>query len=125
MKTRITCTAWRGVRKNTLQGFATIRIDELHMSVRDVAVHEKDGARWAAPPARPQLSKEGAAIRDEAGKVQYSPVLEFDGRQVRDAFSEAVIRAVLRHDPHAFDASPQERRPAAAAAPLADSEIPF
>jgi hypothetical protein len=42
-------------------------------------------------------------VRDDTGKVQYWPVLEFDSRAVRDAFSAAVIRALLEFAPAAFD----------------------
>jgi hypothetical protein len=37
------------------------------------------------------------------GKVAYTPILEFTSRAVRDAFSHAVIDAVLEGVPHAFD----------------------
>jgi hypothetical protein len=35
-------------------------------------------------------------------KVQYSPILEIEDREVRDAFSRAVINAVLARDPSAL-----------------------
>jgi hypothetical protein len=74
---RMVCRNFRPLRKNTLVGFAEIHVAELDLTMKDVAIHEKNGSRWSAPPARPQLSKDGAAIQDEAGKVQYASILEF------------------------------------------------
>jgi hypothetical protein len=99
---KMVCKGFRPLRKNTLLGFAEVHIAELDLSMKDIAIHEKNGSRWAAPPARPQLSKDGAAIRDDAGKVQYAPILEFGSRASRDRFSQQVIDAVLIRIPGAF-----------------------
>jgi hypothetical protein len=98
MKHSIDCLDFKPRRKNTLIGFADIFIRELRLVIHDVALHEKHGARWAALPSRPWI-KDGALVTDETGKVQYSPILEFDGRETRDAFSVAVWRAVLARHP--------------------------
>jgi hypothetical protein len=92
---KITCKKVQLLVRNTLRGFCEIHIAELDLVMRDVAVHEKNGSRWAQPPARPQLSKDGTAIKDEAGKIKYSQILEFGGRESRDRFSAAVVAAVL------------------------------
>jgi hypothetical protein len=122
MKTTIVCDDWRSLRRNTLLGFATIKIQELHLLIRDVAIHEKDGRRWAQPPARPQI-KDGALVTDAAGKLQYFPIMEFDGRGVRDAFSSAVCAAILAHEPRAFSAAVE--RPQALQHADMNDEIPF
>jgi hypothetical protein len=101
-KLTIECLDWRPLHRRTLQGFATIRVTEMQLSIKDVALHAKDTSRWAALPAKPIL-RDDAVVRDEVGKAQYIPVLEFDSRAVRDAFSSAVIKAVLERFPHAFD----------------------
>jgi hypothetical protein len=95
---KLVCKSFRPLRKNTLFGFAEVHIAEFDMVLKDIAVHEKGGSRWAAPPARPQLSKDGAAIKDAAGKIQYSPIIEFASREARDRFSAAVISAVCATD---------------------------
>jgi hypothetical protein len=103
-KLTVTCNAFRTLHRNTLCGFAEIEIAELKLTVRDVAVHQKGQARWAQLPAKPQI-KDGALVKDATtGEVQYTPIMDFSGRAVRDAFSAAVVRAVLAWDPHAFDA---------------------
>ena len=45
------------------------------------------------------------AINDD-GKPLFYPVMSFELRAVADAFSAAVIIAVLKHSPRAFDESP-------------------
>ena len=101
-KLTIRCIGWRQLCRNTLRGFATIQIAELHMTMREVAVHEQNGKTWAQPPARPWV-KGGQLVTDENGKVQYSPLFEFDSAAVRNAFSTAVISALLVFDEHALE----------------------
>lgn len=100
-KLTVHCTDFRPLRRNTLCGFAIITIAELKLTIRDVAIHQKGELRWAQLPAKPQI-KDGALIKDSAGKVQYWPVLEFTSDPVRKAFSQAVIAAVLERVPGAF-----------------------
>jgi hypothetical protein len=61
-KFSVAITDFRPLHKNTLRGFATIRIPELRLEIRDVAVHEKGSSRWAQLPARPQLDRNGVPI---------------------------------------------------------------
>jgi hypothetical protein len=93
MKHTIDCLAFKPLDKNTLRGFARIRIRELHLIVNDVTLHEKGASLWAGLPARPQV-RDGAVVTDERGKIAYAAVLEFETRAASDAFSDAVWRAV-------------------------------
>jgi|SRR6516225_7211127 len=77
------------------------RFRELRLEVRDVAVHRKGAARRAQLPAKPQV-RDGALVKDDAGRVQYVHIMDFDSRDVCDAFSRAVIAAVIRFAPDAF-----------------------
>jgi hypothetical protein len=97
----ITCDDWRPVRRNTLCGFARIHIAELDLSIYDVAVHQKGDRSWARLPSKPWI-RDGAVVTDDDGKVQYSPILEFSRREVREAFSNAVVRAVVERFPNAL-----------------------
>jgi hypothetical protein len=101
-KFSISCRAFHPLHRNTLRGFAEIHIEELRLTIRDVALHEKGTARWAQLPAKPQI-RDGELVRDEADKIQYVHLMDFDSRAVRDAFSAAVIRAVLEFAPAAFE----------------------
>ena len=63
---KIVCKKVSPLERNTLRGFAEINITDLGMTVRDVAIHTKNGSTWAAPPAKPQL-RDGVAVKDDAG----------------------------------------------------------
>jgi hypothetical protein len=94
LEDRIICLEWRPCDRNTLKGFAKIKVSPWHLIMDGVAVHERDGRSWAQLPARPQIDKEtGQVVRDGA-KIQYAKVLEFDDREVANRFSDAVVAAV-------------------------------
>jgi hypothetical protein len=98
----------RPLRRNTLVGFAQVRIVELRMIIADVAVHEKANSRWASLPSKPVLDHAGVAQRDAAtNKIRHVTILEFDSPAVRAVFSTAAIAAVLAAFPDAF-AEPME-----------------
>jgi hypothetical protein len=53
------------------------------MTMRDVAVHVKNGSALAQPPAKPQI-KDGVVVTDNSGKAQYVNIIEFGSRDARD-----------------------------------------
>jgi hypothetical protein len=63
------------------------------------------------------------AIKDDSGRPQYVSILEFRTREISDAFSQSVIRAVLEHAPDAFDDEPQPKTTSRQSAP--DADVPF
>jgi hypothetical protein len=98
VKHTLDCLAFRKFAKNTLVGFARIRINELKLVIDDVSLHEKGEARWASLPAKPQV-RDSALVADGNGKLAYVAVLEFETREARDAFSAAVWRVVADKRP--------------------------
>jgi hypothetical protein len=100
-KMTITCQAWRPLTKGSLRGFAVIHVAELALTIRDVALHESRNKCWAALPSKPWIEND-RLVRDDAGKAKYSPLFEFDRPEVRSAFSDAVVRAVLDGYPEAL-----------------------
>ena len=101
-KLTLQCVGWKPLRRNTLVGFAEIRVAAMRLTIADVAIHDKGTARWAALPAKPQM-RDGVLVRDDAGKGQYVQLFEFDNGEVRNAFSRAAIAAVLELHPDVFD----------------------
>jgi hypothetical protein len=59
----ITLLDFKPVRRNTLVGFAKVRIGRA-LIISDVTVHVSYGRRWAAMPAKPQISRVGMVVRD-------------------------------------------------------------
>jgi hypothetical protein len=100
MKHTLVCLDFKALPKNTLVGFARIRVNELKLVIHDVTLHQKGEARWAILPAKPQV-KDGAVVIDhDTGKAAYLPILEFESREAREAFSHAVWRAALERYPN-------------------------
>lgn len=82
------------IRKNTLRGFAKVRLAS-GMILHDIAIHlGSDDKAWASSPSKAMLDREGQALRDETGKIRYSPVIGFATKQQRDRFSDIIVRAV-------------------------------
>ena len=90
-------------RSNTLFGIIDIVVLEMHLRIKDATVHESHGRRWVGLPAKPMITREGQALRDERGKIAYSAVLQFTDRATADAFSARTIAALLERDPDAFE----------------------
>jgi hypothetical protein len=88
---------------NTLRGFCTIVVPELHLRIHDVSVFEKGDSRWVSLPAKPQIGRDGSVRKGENGKPLYTPVMEFTDKKVRDAFSHRVVAALLEFAPAAFE----------------------
>ena len=102
-KLTLECVGWKPLRRNTLAGFASIRIADMRLTVIDVALHNKGSQRWASLPSKPIIDRDGVAKRDAtSGKITYTPLLDFDSAAVRSAFSDAAIAAVLTLHPDAF-----------------------
>jgi hypothetical protein len=85
---------FRSLVRNTLRGFARVRLPE-GIILHDVSIHISDGKPWASPPGRPMVGRDGRQLKDATGKPQFSPTLTFTSRADRDAFSNAIIEAVL------------------------------
>jgi hypothetical protein len=100
MKLTVVCEAWKTYRKNTLKGFATIKLVELDLSISDIGLHTSHGKAWAALPSKARV-KDGRHV-SEAGKFAYDNIFKFGREEVRRAFSDRVVEAVARFDPHAL-----------------------
>jgi hypothetical protein len=87
---------WRPCNRNTLRGFAKIKIPAWGLILDGVAVHEKEGRDWAQLPARPQINKDGDVIREDDGKIRYAKIMEFDDKRKSWDFSDEVVAAVKR-----------------------------
>jgi hypothetical protein len=52
---------------NTLRGFVTVVVPELHMKINDITVHQKNESRWIGLPGRAQVGRDGQVRKDERG----------------------------------------------------------
>jgi hypothetical protein len=98
MKFTVKVTEFRPFRRNTLRGFATVHVDEPQLTLHDIAVHQHDSdARWVGLPAKPIVAP-AATSNAPPTAVEYVRPFTFDARAVSDAFSAAVIAALLDYD---------------------------
>lgn len=97
----ITVSGWKPFDRNTMRGFCTVHLPS-GMTLHDVAIHLSNGSWWASPASKPQLTRDGQAVKDDAGKIKYVPVVSFESKAVRDRFSASVIEALRAAHPEAL-----------------------
>jgi hypothetical protein len=102
MDKHIRVTDWRPLRKNSLLGFARIEFPS-GMIISDVTILNGERGPWASPPSKPQIDRDGSVVRDQNGKIRYSPFIEFTSREVRNRWSATVIEALRVVHPEAFE----------------------
>jgi hypothetical protein len=102
MTATITITDWKPLERNSPRGFLTARLPS-GMILRDVAIHTSEGRWWASPASKAQLDKDGQALRDDVGKIKYSPVISFADKATRDKFSAQVLEALKAAHPEVFE----------------------
>ena len=92
---------WRPMRKGALLGFAKVEMPS-GMIISDVTILTGERGTWASPPSKPMVSRDGVALTDDAGKLRYSPIIEFVSKEVRNRFSEAVVAGLRAAYPEAI-----------------------
>jgi DNA-binding cell septation regulator SpoVG len=92
---------WRPMQKGALRGFAKIALPS-GMIISDVTVLTAERGPWVSPPSKPMVGRDGIALRDDGGKMKYSPIIEFTSRERRDQFSAAVLAALAALHPDAL-----------------------
>jgi hypothetical protein len=86
---------FRPVERNTLRGFAKIKVRLWGGLVVDgIAIHTKNERSWAQLPAKPMLDRDGNVVREDDGRIRYVKMLGFDDRDVSDNFSRDVLNAL-------------------------------
>jgi hypothetical protein len=102
-KLTVEVETFKPLRSNTLFGFVTVTLPELHLTIHDLTIHESNGKRWIGLPGKPWVDKDGNVKRGDTGKILYAPVLEFTDKETRDAFAARVLASLLTRFPHAFE----------------------
>jgi hypothetical protein len=90
VKHSVPCRGFRVFTKGTLVGDAAVLIPELRFTIFDVALHQKNAAHWVQLLSK-HMAREGRRVINEATWKPLCPLfIEFEDRETRDAFSEAV-----------------------------------
>lgn len=98
----IIITDWKPIARNSLRGFFTATMPS-GLVFHEVAAHTSNGKKWVSPPSKPMVGKDGVALKDENGKVKYSPLISFSDKATRDKWSSAVVNALEQQMPGAFN----------------------
>jgi hypothetical protein len=92
---------FKPLHRATLRGFFNAAMPS-DLVLHEVALHHRDGTWWVQPASKPMLSRDGTVLRDDAGKIRYSPIVSFRTKQARDRFNRAVLEALRATHPEAF-----------------------
>ncbi len=93
---------WRPMRRNSLMGFVKAELPS-GMIIADITILTGERGPWASPPSKPMVGRDGAVLKDDAGKTKYSPIIEFASKEIRDRFSTTIIDALRLSHPDAFE----------------------
>jgi hypothetical protein len=100
MTPSITIEEFKPFLKNSLIGFVRVRMPS-GVIYHDVSIHKQGDSAWASPSAKPQIGRDGTHIKKD-GKPQYSPVVSFASKEMRDKFSDAILDALRSSRPEAL-----------------------
>lgn len=86
------CTAWKPLvpRRNTLIGFADVRLPRAGLTLVGALVHEREGNVWCYPPALELRNGDG----ERAG---WKELIAFDSPAAKRAWAAAAAEAVARY----------------------------
>jgi hypothetical protein len=100
--TRMRLLAWRPTVKNSLRGFADLKLP-IGLKIHDVPVWLGPNGAWASLPSKPQIDKQGRQKVDANDRGLYVPLLEWRDKALRDRFSAAVVALVCAAHPDALE----------------------
>jgi hypothetical protein len=83
----IEITSFKPFVKNTLQGFATIRLTAIGLEIRDVTLHTKGGKRWIQLPSK---------AYDKDGKTLWTAIVDFYDKTRAEQFQKSALDALDR-----------------------------
>jgi hypothetical protein len=97
-KDAIEVVDWKPCERNTLKGFATIKVREHRLTIHDVALHKRDDKRWAQLRSKPMVQG-GQLIHGSDGRIKRVPIVAFSNRETASAFSQACWQPIPRGIP--------------------------
>lgn len=90
------------MRRNSLLGFAKVEFPS-GLIVSDVTILTGERGPWASPPSKPMINRDGVVLKDDNGKIKYTPIIEFTSKEIRNRWSDAVIDAMRAAHPEVFE----------------------
>src|ERR1700712_2064774 len=85
---------WKSIRIGGLIGFAKARLGQA-MIINDIPVSCANGHVFAGTPGKPVIGRDGLVVKNDRGRVTYTPVMEWEGRAARERWSASVLAAII------------------------------
>jgi hypothetical protein len=98
---RMRLISFKRLPRGALRGFANIKLPNV-LRISECPVFVSGDKAWAALPAKPAFDRSGKRIQVN-GKGQFSTIIEWPSREVRDRFSTALVELVRNAHPGALD----------------------
>lgn len=95
--------AFRPLRRGSLVGFCSVRFGS-GLVMHEVGIHRAGTKTWCSPPSKPWVRGD-ALVRDDAGKLKYSPIIEFINHGTRSSWSRQILTALQEQYPEALAAA--------------------
>ncbi len=92
---------WRPMPRNSLLGFAKVEFP-YGLVINDVTILKGERGPWASPPSKPMVSRDGAVLKGDDGKLRYVAMIEFASKEIRTRWSSSVIEAMRAAHPDVF-----------------------
>jgi hypothetical protein len=102
MTASVRILAWTARLSGSLRGFADVEMPS-GLIFHETSVFETNGKWWASPASKPMISREGAVLKDDRGKVRYVPIVSFSDKSRRDLWSNTVVAALRDAHPEVFE----------------------
>lgn len=99
---------WRSLphSTSTLRGFVDVELqveNDRRLQILECPVHDGPNGPWVGLPRKVQIDRDGTVRLKADGRRDYAAILQWGDRAASDAFSEAVIKVLLRRHRDALD----------------------
>jgi hypothetical protein len=85
---------WKNFERNTLRAFFTLRMVDVGIDIKDCMMHKQNDKRWITFPSKPWVDTKGNILKDDMGKVKYTPVIKYFNEQEYYRMQEDVLKTI-------------------------------
>jgi hypothetical protein len=94
---------FRLCNRNTLRGFAKVKLSQTGLIIDGITLHERNGQKW--------LSMQARKYEKDDGEEGWARICYFEDRDVWDKFQVATLKAVAAYRPESEGAPDDEEMP--------------
>jgi hypothetical protein len=64
------------------------------LEIFSILIMQSGDSVWCSFPGKPQIGADGKVMKDDRGKVKYTPVLKWADRVLADRFKDALLEGI-------------------------------